>query len=104
MWRHFVHAFLFRFRCVIAQLCYATTIFRKMRFTYRSLRQREWLLLAGQQIGQQKVNQLSLIIDVGFSVMHRVLRPERFYDLGFLGCNIQRQSVLGFACPTTMEE
>src|SRR6266481_9022591 len=34
--RHFVHAFLFRFRCVIAQLCYATTIFRKMRFTYRS--------------------------------------------------------------------
>jgi hypothetical protein len=28
----FVHAFLFRFR-VIAQLCYATTIFRKMRFT-----------------------------------------------------------------------
>jgi hypothetical protein len=30
--RHFVHAFLFRFRCVIAQLCYAT-IFRKMRFT-----------------------------------------------------------------------
>jgi len=31
--RHFVHAFLFRFRCVIAQLCYATTSFRKMRFT-----------------------------------------------------------------------
>jgi hypothetical protein len=31
--RHFVHAFLLRFRCVIAQLCYATTIVRKMRFT-----------------------------------------------------------------------
>jgi hypothetical protein len=31
--RHFVHVFLLRFRCVIAQLCYATTIFRKMRFT-----------------------------------------------------------------------
>ena len=34
--RHFVHAFLFRFRCVIAQLCYATTILCKMRFTQRS--------------------------------------------------------------------
>jgi hypothetical protein len=31
--RHFVHVFLLRFRCVIAQLCYATTFFRKMRFT-----------------------------------------------------------------------
>ena len=31
-----VHAFLLRFSCVIAQLCYAMTIFSKMRFTYRS--------------------------------------------------------------------
>jgi hypothetical protein len=34
--RHFVHAVLLRFRYVIAQLRYATTSFRKMRFTYRS--------------------------------------------------------------------
>jgi hypothetical protein len=31
--RHFVLASLLRFRCVIAQLCYATTICFKMRFT-----------------------------------------------------------------------
>src|SRR4029077_10303001 len=31
-----VHAFLLRFSCVIAQLCYAMTIFSKMRFTCSS--------------------------------------------------------------------
>ena len=69
--RHFVHAFLLRFRCVIAQLCYAATIFYKMRFTERSQKIKELLpkipiLMLSVHDGPHLANNSQLVGAQGF--------------------------------------